>query len=67
MNVMRKIYLLVFLGSLLVSSCAKLQEDIPATAIPSVTTPVAVSSPVTSSNLIPKHNDLIFVEFFAVT
>jgi hypothetical protein len=69
---MRKIHLLVFLVSLLLFSCVAAQENIstptiPATAIPAViSTPVA-STQVSTSYLIPKHNDLVFIEFFAVT
>jgi len=65
MDMMRKIYLLVFFGTLLLFACATTQKNIPATATVAVSLPV--SSSATSSNLIPKHNDLIFVEFFAVT
>jgi len=41
---------------------------VPATVVPSVTVnPTVVSSQTPSSNFVPKHNDLIFIEFFAVT
>jgi len=41
---------------------------VPATVVPSVTVNPAVSSSQTpSSSFVPKHNDLIFIEFFAVT
>ena len=69
---MRKFTLLVFLVSLLLFSCAMPKENISATVVPSVTVSVTVVAPVVAAqtaapNLIPKHNDLIFVEFFAVT
>jgi hypothetical protein len=69
---MRKIYLLVFLGSLLLFSCVAAQENnstatIPATVIPAVISTPVVSAQVSTSDLIPKHNDLVFIEFFAVT
>lgn len=72
MCVMRKINLLVFLVPLIFFSCAAPQENISATVIPSATASVTVAAPVVAvqtatPNLIPKHNDLIFVEFFAVT
>ena len=69
---MRKFTLLVFLVSMILFSCATPPEDISATVVPSVTVSVTVVAPVVAAqtaapNLIPKHNDLIFVEFFAVT
>ena len=69
---MRKINLLVLLVPLLLFSCAAPQENISATVVPSATVSVTVAAPVVAiqtatPNLIPKHNDLIFVEFFAVT
>ena len=69
---MRKINLLVFLVPLLLFSCAVPQENISATVVPSETVSITVATPIVADqtaapNLIPKHNDLIFVEFFAVT
>jgi len=69
---MRKFILLVFLVPLLLYSCATPQEGISATVVPSATVSVTVAAPVVAvqtatPNLIPKHNDLIFVEFFAIT
>jgi hypothetical protein len=69
---MRKINLLVFLVPLLLFACAAPQADISATVVPSATVSVTVAVPVVAvqtatPNLIPKHNDLTFVEFFAVT
>ena len=69
---MRKINLLVFLVPLLLFSCAAPQENISATVVPSATVAGIVAAPVVAvqtatPNIIPKHNDLIFVEFFAVT
>jgi len=69
---MRKINLLVFLVSMILFSCAMPPEDISATVAPPATVSEAVTAPVVAAqtatpSLIPKHNDLIFVEFFAVT
>ena len=71
---MPKIYLLVFAMPLLLFSCAAPapRENISAAASPSIPVSTVVSTTVvstqhSSANLIPKHNDLIFVEFFAVT
>jgi starvation-inducible outer membrane lipoprotein len=71
---MRKINLLVFLVSLILFSCTAPPENISATVVPSATTSgsVTMTAPVVAAQtaapgLIPKHNDLIFVEFFAVT
>jgi len=73
---MPKFYLLVFAIPLLLLSCAapapELQENISATAISTIPVPTTVSTAVVSSQpastkLIPKPNDLIFVEFFAAT
>ena len=72
MCAMRKINVLVFLISLFLFACAAPQQDISATTIPSaiatatVLVPVVPAQTVTPS-LVPKHNDLIFLEFFAVT
>jgi hypothetical protein len=69
---MQKLNLLVFLVPLLLLSCAAPQADTVATVAPSdvvsaiVTTPVGVPQ-TAAPKLTPKHNDLIFVEFFAVT
>lgn len=68
---MRKFTLLVFLVPLLFA-CAAPQEDISATSVPSEIVSVTMAAPVVvdqtaAPKLTPKHNDLIFVEFFAVT
>lgn len=72
MCVMRKVDLLVFLLSLLLFSCAAPQDRIAATVAPSEI--VSVNASATSipdqtvvPKLIPKQNDLVFIEFFAVT
>ena len=69
---MRKFTLLVFLVPLLLFACAAPQEDISATSVPSEIVSVTAAAPVVVDQtaipkLTPKHNDLIFVEFFAVT
>jgi len=69
---MRKFTLLVFLVPLLLFACAAPQEDISATSVPSEIVLVTAAAPVVvdqtaTPKLTPKHNDLIFVEFFAVT
>jgi hypothetical protein len=69
---MFKIYVSVFAISLLLCSCAAQQEDISATTVPPVTSSAtdsisAIPAQTSSAKLIPKHNDLIFIEFFAVT
>ena len=69
---MRKFILLVFLILLLLFACASPQEDISATSVPSEIVSVTMAAPVVvdqtaAPKLTPKHNDLIFVEFFAVT
>lgn len=69
---MRKFYLLVFVIHLLLFSCVTVQEDISATTVPSATVSATVLFPVipaetATPNLIPRHNDLTFLEFFAVT
>ena len=69
---MRKISLLVFLVCLFLFACAAPQQDISATTVPSAIATAAVLTPVvpeqtSTPGLIPKHNDLVFVEFFAVT
>lgn len=68
----KKIYFLLLV--VLLSSCTTIQPtqrlavatvtvQSLATVVPS---PIA-STPVASTTLVPKHHDLIFVEFFAVT
>jgi len=69
---MSKYPLLVFLLALFLFSCAAPQADISVTSAPSEAVPAMTMTPVVlaqtvAPNLIPKHNDLIFVEFFAVT
>jgi hypothetical protein len=69
---MRKFNLLVFLVPLFLLSCAAPQVEAVTTVVPSEIPAVPVVAPVIADqtaapNLIPKHNDLIFVEFFAVT
>jgi hypothetical protein len=69
---MRKINLLVCLIFLFLFACAAPQQDISATTVPSPIVTVAILTPVvpeqtSTPGLIPKHNDLVFVEFFAVT
>ena len=69
---MRKINLLVFLISLYLFACAAPQQNISATTVPSAIATDAFLTPVVPAQtsapaLIPKHNDLVFVEFFAVT
>ncbi len=68
---MRKLILLVFLVPLLFA-CAAPQSDISATSVPAEIVSVTAEAPVVAEQtaapkLTPKHNDLIFVEFFAVT
>jgi hypothetical protein len=72
MCVMKKHSLLVFLLTLFLFSCAVPQERISATTVPPEVVSVSAPPPnaftqTAAPNLIPKHNDLIFVEFFAVT
>lgn len=72
MCIMPKYPLLVLLLALFLFSCAAPAADLSATAVPSevvsATMPVPVIPTQTAPlKLIPKHNDLIFVEFFAVT
>ncbi len=69
---MRKSFLLIFTVSLLLVACATTQANNSATATPVITASSAVSTiliPTQTSvaKLTPKHNDLIFIEFFAVT
>ena len=69
---MCKINLSVFLISLFLFSCAAPQEAASTMTALSETATAAVSPTVVpeqtaAPNLVPKHNDLIFVEFFAVT
>ena len=72
MCVMPKYPLSVLLLSLFLFSCAAPQAGISATAVPSENVLATIPAPVIPTQtaalkLIPKHNDLIFVEFFAVT
>jgi len=72
MCVMKKHSLLIFLLVPFLLSCTAPQEGVSATtvspAVMSVTAaPPIISTETAAPNLIPKHNDLIFVEFFAVT
>jgi hypothetical protein len=69
---MKKYTLSVLFLSLFLFSCANLPADVSATTAPAEVVPVATLTPIVPTqtvapNLIPKHNDLIFVEFFAVT
>jgi hypothetical protein len=69
---MRKSFLLVLSVSLILVSCVITQVTNSVTATPFVTAPTSVSaSPIPAqtsiAKLTPKHNDLIFIEFFAVT
>jgi len=69
---MHKINLSVFLVTLFLFSCAAPQEDLTTTTIPSeiitsTVLPSVVAVQTATPGLIPKHNDLVFVEFFAVT
>ena len=69
---MRKINLSVFLITLFLFACAAPQQDISVTTIPSAIATATALVPVVPAetvtpNLVPKHNDLIFLEFFAVT
>jgi hypothetical protein len=68
---MRKYYLFIVIP-LIVLACATPQDDIAATVVPSeivsATAPaVLIPDQTAAPNLIPKQNDLLFVEFFAVT
>ena len=72
MSVMSKYPLLVCLLTLVLFSCAAPQVDVSAKIVPSEIVPVVtltavVPTQTVAPNLIPKHNDLIFIEFFAVT
>lgn len=67
-----KLCLFAFTVPLILFSCAAPQEDMAVTPIPSTSTSTLTSIPLAANNtpspkLIPKQNDLIFVEFFAVT
>ena len=68
---MRTYYLFIVIP-LIVFACATSQADIAAPTIPaeivSATAPAALIPDQTAApTLIPKHNNLVFVEFFAVT
>ncbi len=72
MCAMRKINGSVFLIALFLFACAAPQQDISATTVPSTiaaATALVPSAPAqtVTPGLVPKHNDLIFLEFFAVT
>ena len=72
---MSKSFLLVLFVSLILVSCVTTQATNSVTAPPLITAPTSVSavsaSPIPAqtsvAKLTPKHNDLIFIEFFAVT
>jgi len=69
---MYKSFLLVFTVSLLLAACVTTQVNNSVTATPVIAASTAVSTiliPTQTSvaKLTPKHNDLIFIEFFAVT
>jgi hypothetical protein len=72
MSTTLKLYLFTFTIPLILFSCTAPQGDIAVTPIPSASTSTVTPIPLAANNtpspkLIPKHNDLIFVEFFAVT
>jgi len=69
---MRKVNLLIFLLVLFLFACATPQADITVTTVPAETAFATASASIvpdqtSTPNLIPKQNDLIFIEFFAVT
>jgi hypothetical protein len=68
---MLKRYVFIFLLSLFVVSCAAPQEKpiTPLPSTPSSVTAIPTLIPFTSTpkKFVPKQNDLIFIEFFAVT
>ena len=67
-----KLYLFAFTVPLIVFSCSAPQTDVVVTLEQSASlatltpVPLAVNTPA-SPKSVPKQNDLIFVEFFAVT
>ena len=67
-----KRYIFVFFMTLFVASCAVAQEQ-PITPSPSTPTAAPASStivpitPTPEKVFVPKQNDLIFIEFFAIT
>ena len=68
---MSKRYIFLFFLSLVVVSCAAPQEKA-VTPLPSTPTSVTTLSSLvpftpTPEKFIPKQNDLIFIEFFAIT
>ena len=72
MSITFKLYLFAFTIPLLLYSCSAPQTDVAAPPQPtaSLATRTAVPPTVTvlaSPQSVPKQNDLIFVEFFAVT
>jgi len=72
MSTIIKLYLVAFTVPLILFSCTAPQRDMAVTPVPSVSlatlTPVPLAVNTTASpKLVPKQNDLIFVEFFAVT
>lgn len=69
---MCKSFLLTLFVSLMLVSCVTAQATNSATATPLVIASTSISaSPIPTqtsvAKLTPKHNDLIFIEFFAVT
>ena len=68
---MLKRYIFLFFLSLVVVSCAAPQEKavtpLPSTPTSVATLPTVVPFTPTLEKFIPKQNDLIFIEFFAVT
>ena len=72
MSAILKLCLLAFAVPLILFSCAAPQRDIAVTPVPSASlstiTPMPPAVTITASpKLVPKQNDLIFVEFFAGT
>ena len=68
---MRKYYLFIVI-SLILLACATPQANIVATVVPAEIVPTTVPAALipdqtAAPTLIPKHNDLVFVEFFAIT
>ena len=67
MRVLPKLCLLSFVAALAVFSCSPAETAVPSTVL-SAGTPVSpVASETPALTMIPKHKDLIFIEFFAGT
>ena len=72
MSINFKLCLFAFAVPLILFSCAAPQEDMAVTPIPSASISTLTPIPLAANNtpipkLVPKQNDLIFVEFFAGT